>query len=352
VSPLTSGHIDDLSWVRVEYESAIGTVRRTATQAADALGFGSERAAEVGLGASELATNAHRHAVAASILVRTRQPSTTGAAASVEVIAIDSGPGVGDVTPWFEDGISTSGTLGIGVGVIQRMANRFDVYSVPGKGTVVVAGFTGTRGEGTQHVLARYDVDGITRPITGEVVSGDAWSAAATADRISVVLADGLGHGPLAATASVGAIAEFDKDPWRGPSGVLHAAHSVIAGTRGAAISAIDIDLAGGVLRFAGIGNVAVRVFENDAGPPEKRSSSLIAQPGIVGERLGKVRELATPISRGALVVLHSDGLTAKWDLGSFAGLSRQAPDVIGAVLLREAGLRHDDATVVVARVP
>jgi hypothetical protein len=64
------------------------------------------------------------------------------------------------------------------------------------------------------------------------------------------------------------------------------------------------------------------------------------------------VREVIVPVESGAIVVLHSDGLTAKWDHAAHRGLLVESPTVIAAVLLREAGLRQDDACVVVLRVP
>ena len=41
----------------------------------------------------------------------------------------------------MRDGHSTSGTLGIGLGAIRRLADFCDLYSVPGHGTVLVARF-------------------------------------------------------------------------------------------------------------------------------------------------------------------------------------------------------------------
>ena len=51
-----------------------------------------------------------------------------------------------------------------------------------------------------------------------------------------------------------------------------------------------------------------------------------------------------------ASLVLHSDGLTDKWDLGDYPGLTGHAPVVIAATLLRDAARRRDDAAILVAR--
>ena len=51
-----------------------------------------------------------------------------------------------------------------------------------------------------------------------------------------------------------------------------------------------------------------------------------------------------------ALIVVHSDGLTAKWDQSLLHGYGMHQPTVAAAVLLRDAGLRQDDASVVAVR--
>ena len=59
----------------------------------------------------------------------------------IEMVTIDAGPGVQDTSAALRDGHSTSGTLGIGLGAIRRLADFCDLYSAPGHGTVLVARF-------------------------------------------------------------------------------------------------------------------------------------------------------------------------------------------------------------------
>ena len=248
-----------------------------------------------------------------------------------------------DVVDAMRDGMSTSGTLGIGLGAVSRLANRLDIHSDPRRGSVTVATFR----RDAQALDPAPAADGITRPIGGEEVCGDAWSVHHAGHRVAVLLADGLGHGALAADASRLAVEHFDRDPWRGPSAVLRGVHGALAGTRGAAVSMIDLDVAAATLEFAGVGNVVGRIVGSRADP-----LGLAAQPGIVGHQMREVRPVVLPIERGDLVVLHTDGLTSKWDLTAHRGARGRACDVVAALLLREAGLRQDDAAVVVVRVP
>jgi hypothetical protein len=52
-----------------------------------------------------------------------------------------------------------------------------------------------------------------------------------------------------------------------------------------------------------------------------------------------------------SLVVMHSDGITGRWNMAAYAGLARRAPIVAAAVLYRDFERGRDDATVLVARV-
>jgi hypothetical protein len=188
-------------------------------------------------------------------------------------------------------------------------------------------------------------VEGLTRPIDGETVCGDAWAWRREGPVTTVVVADGLGHGPLAAIASQRAIATFDGTDLREPGQILDQMDRALAGTRGAAISAARIDMSTGTVAFAGVGNVAGWIDDGT------RRRPMVSFPGIVGQNRSKrVRQLDYEIAPDTLVVLHSDGLTAKWALTDYPTVRRHDPLVIAACLLRDAGIRHDDASIVVAR--
>jgi hypothetical protein len=52
------------------------------------------------------------------------------------------------------------------------------------------------------------------------------------------------------------------------------------------------------------------------------------------------------------MVVLHSDGLTDRRRSADTPGLLAHSPLVVAATLLRDAGIRSNDACVLVARGP
>ncbi|WP_420118983.1 ATP-binding protein, partial [Micromonospora sp.] len=100
-------------WYRVESGSAASTVRRAAERLGGQLGLGENRVAELAIVAAELTSNLVKHAQEGVLLLR---PVRTADAAGVELVAVDSGPGMADLTVSSRDGHSTTGTLGIGLG--------------------------------------------------------------------------------------------------------------------------------------------------------------------------------------------------------------------------------------------
>ena len=174
----------------------------------------------------------------------------------IELVTIDAGPGLRDSGAALRDGHSTSGTLGIGLGAISRLADFCDLYSVPGHGTALVARFW----PAPRDYAVRQA--GLVRPIAGETECGDVFGAAETEAGVTGVLCDGLGHGPLAATAATQGVAAVLEDPAAEPAALVERAHRRIAGTRGGAI---------GVVQVAGAGHQVRGPWQHRGGDPGRR---------------------------------------------------------------------------------
>jgi hypothetical protein len=63
-----------------------------------------------------------------------------------------------------------------------------------------------------------------------------------------------------------------------------------------------------------------------------------------------KIQEFTYDWPPGALLVLHSDGLSARWDLARYPGLVSRHPSVVAGVLYRDFSRERDDALVIVVR--
>lgn len=330
---------EEVTWFRIDDRAGDGRVRRAAVALAERLGFSEGRTAEVAIVATELTTNVARHAGGGAIAVRRLSRASGAVTGGIALLAVDAGPGMTDAAARAVDGESTAGSLGIGLGAVQRLATSAQTYSLPGRGTVIDVAMSpaGSYVE-PDHAAA------LARPMTNEEVCGDAYLVVSEGPRRIVVLADGLGHGPLAAVASQAAIQVAIEKPEAGPAEMIADMHRRIRHSRGAAVAVAEIDLEKATVDFAGVGNVSGWVVDHDG------RRGMPSQPGIVGGgSIKSIRHTTYPLSPGAIVVLHSDGLTEKWDLGSYPGLRTRPPIVVAAVLMRDAGIRHDDASVVVS---
>jgi anti-sigma regulatory factor (Ser/Thr protein kinase) len=324
--------------IAVAEPSQVGEARRAATALAASLGFDEARAGRVALAVTEAATNLVEHGAAGELLLRAL-PDTPG----VEMLALDRGQGIRDVARALGDGFSTSGTPGTGLGAIRRTADDFDLWSAPGAGTALLARLWA---EGAAPAArAPLEVGVAQLPKGREERCGDAWSMTvrATGD-VLLMVADGLGHGPAAADAASEAARIFRGQAGRAPREIIEVAHAALRHTRGAAVAVALVSRAEGVVRYAGIGNIAAQIVDG-AG-----SRSLVSLNGIVGHELRRVQEFSYPWPADGLLVMHSDGLESHWKLDGYPGLAARDPALVAGVLYRDFARGRGDVTVLVAR--
>ncbi|MGZ4501273.1 MAG: ATP-binding SpoIIE family protein phosphatase [Nocardioidaceae bacterium] len=327
---------EDVAWIRVGDDTAPGTVRRRAVEIAEQVALDVTRTGQVAIVATELGTNLVKHGREGVIVLRLLRSDNEG---GVGILAMDSGPGMRDVRAVFGDGTSTTGTLGIGLGAVSRLATYFDVHSVPGRGTVVSASFW-------QRARSGSAVAGLTRTLAGESECGDAYAVRAAEDGWLLLSVDGLGHGPLAAHAAAAATRCFYASAGVAPGLVMAELHRGLARTRGAAAAVAHLDTRRRRLTYAAVGNISGRIVLPGRGRGGSRS--LVTHPGIVGHNV-RTTETTYDLEPGSWVVLHSDGLTEKWDVDDYPGILGRAPELLAATLMRDAAVRRDDASVLVA---
>jgi anti-sigma regulatory factor (Ser/Thr protein kinase) len=318
-------------------QSSVGEARRDVRQLAAAAGLAEPDVERASLVASELASNLAKHAVDGELLVRAIEVQGRH---GIELLGVDHGPGIKDIAGALRDGFSTAGTHGTGLGAIRRLATVFDVWSQTTTGTVVLAQVWDVP---PSNDAAGVVTGGVCTPIAGESVCGDAWAIVERARGCMVVVVDGVGHGAGAAEASTRALAMLDGRRGRSPHEIVDDVHHALRGTRGAAMSVAEIDFDGGVVRFAGIGNVAGVIV----GAAQR---SMVAHHGTLGHQARTAHEFSYPWQAGDLVVLASDGLQTRWSLDRYPGVAARHPSIVAALLHRDFRRERDDATVVVVR--
>jgi Stage II sporulation protein E (SpoIIE) len=291
---------------------------------------------------TEAVTNLHKHAKNGQIVIQGVMCGSTG---GMDVLALDQGPGMFDVSRCMADGYSTAGSPGTGLGAMARLAPLFDLYSVPGAGTVSIARLWD--GAPPEHLkTSTLDFGAVSVPVEGEEVCGDQWAIKEFEGRSLILMADGLGHGLLAAEAAREAVRCFREILSGSPAEIVKAAHPALRGTRGAALAIAALDRDRREVRYAGVGNISGSIL----GLAEDRSFSMMSHNGTVGHTVRKVQEFTYPWAAGSLVVMHSDGLGTQWQLGRYAGLALKHPGLVAATLYRDFRRSRDDVTVVAVR--
>jgi anti-sigma regulatory factor (Ser/Thr protein kinase) len=322
-----------------EEPSQVGAARREATAIAKHMGFDDERCGRVALVVTELGTNLVRHASRGRLLLGQRR---TSGAACFEVLALDSGPGMADVDRCLQDGYTTGSSPGTGLGAVKRLSDQFAFFSAVGAGTIMVARIGGHPPDEPSRECP-FEVSGICLAAPGEIECGDGWEVRVATNKLAVMVADGLGHGLMAAQASKAATDVFAAGEGV-PSVVLERTHQALGATRGAAIAMAELDSREATVTFAGAGNVIGRLVSG------VEDRSLLSQHGTVGLQIRRIKDVTYPWPDHAIFVMHSDGITSRWSLASVGGLLQCDPSVIAGWIIRDHCRGRDDVTVVVVK--
>jgi anti-sigma regulatory factor (Ser/Thr protein kinase) len=324
----------------VEETSKTAEARRTAREMALGLGMDQSGAEQVAIATTEACTNLLKHAGGGQVLLQT---STEGADAVplLELLAVDKGPGMSNLDQCLQDGYSTGSSLGQGLGAMQRLSGQMDIYTLSGKGTVILARWW-LAGNGW-HGMQRVGAVNVAKP--GQEVCGDAWGCARNGADLVILVADGLGHGMEARLASSEAVRQLYENPELPPKALLTRVHQALRSTRGAAVAIAHIDCERGKLTFAGVGNIAARIYAGSQG-----RHNLVSLNGTAGHQCERIQEFSYPWPADGLLVLHSDGLSTGTTLDAYPGLAARDPVLIAGVLYRDFSRDRDDSTVVVAK--
>lgn len=311
----------------IDDPSKVGEARRAAHTLAN-FELDAESAGRVAIAATELGNNLLQHAGGGELLIQTL---VSDDAATIELLAVDRGRGMTDVERCLTDGYSTAGTPGTGLGAVRRLASEFDIHSQPGEGTVVMARFG--------PILAtRYGA--VSIPLEGEVLCGDGWNLAIGEQELALFVIDGLGHGAFAAEAAQAGIEAFRNSPFAEPQHIMNSANAAMSRTRGGAAACARIS--GDKVSYSGVGNISAAIV--GAG----KSTGLMSHNGTLGIHRKPGMQLEYRRDPGAVLIMHSDGVSARWELKRNEALLARHPAIIAACIYRDHARGRDDATIVV----
>ena len=323
----------------VNESSHVGQVRREIQALASRMCASEDVRARAALVATELSTNLLKHSTTGGQILFRAITEEVGTFTSIEVLSIDKGRGIPNISKAFSDGFSTAGSPGNGLGAVQRMSDSMEIFSADKLGTVIS---TQIRPRTSSKKLVAPRVRSICVPLEGYDISGDYVVVLTKGSNVHIMVADGLGHGLEAAEASHRAAAVFRKNVTCALPDMMKQIHEALNLTRGAAVALATFDPEARTLKYVAVGNIDSRICtENDY-----RGCGTLN--GTAGIRLPTLVEFEYPVPPGAVFVMHSDGLSSRWTFNNYPGLSMQTPGAIAGLLFRDFARKRDDATVLV----
>ena len=105
-----------------------------------------------------------------------------------------------------------------------------------------------------------------------------------------------------------------------------------------------SVTATGQAVRFAGLGNIAAVILADGT------RRGMLSVPGIAGHQARSIRQFEYTAPSGAAIILHSDGISSRWDPAALPGLNAREPLLVAAALFAQAGSRRDDAGVLVLK--
>lgn len=311
-----------------------------ASHAADELmllaGFAEQERADIAIAVRELATNILKHAGAGEVRI------WVGVDA-FEVEAVDEGPGILSVERAVTDGYSSAGSLGYGLGTVNRLMDDMVIESVRGRGTTVTA-----RRQRRVHedVPGRcpLDIGVATLAKPGYDENGDAFVVRLWGTKALVGVIDGVGHGGPAKVASQAARRYVESHHDQPLDGIFRGAATACRGTRGVVMALGRFDWGLDRLEFASVGNIEARVLGAE------QPINFVVRRGIIGLNAPPPRLTTHAWPAAATLVMYSDGVQDHWGPDALDGLAEAPASAMARTLLDRLGRETDDATVLVVK--
>mgnify|MGYP000035349252 FL=1 len=323
---------------RVETDDDVVLARSLAEDIAGQAGFDTDVGAEIGIVAAELAENVRKHAEHGELTV---SHMADDADSGIRIESRDAGSGIEDIENAFTDGVSTAGSLGRGLGAVNRLMDRVSVMSpgTPGNGTHVTADrWVRSFAEPTVDPLLTFGA--ASRPKVLGTENGDSFVLTRWNDTTLVGVIDGLGHGPPAHTAAMAAKGYVNTHADRPLGEIFAGTERACKATRGVVMALARFDWTAQTVTFGAVGNITHKTDGIDLRVVDRR--------GVLGSNGPDPVVASADLVPETRLVLASDGVDSRWQLSDYERILADAPTVAARRLLAELGKDHDDATVLV----
>jgi anti-sigma regulatory factor (Ser/Thr protein kinase) len=332
----------------IEDRSYVSYIKREIHSAAVRAKFSETKVGEIDIVVSEITSNLVKHAGSGELLYRI---ATTGTIPTLELISIDSGPGMADTAKMIKDGESTTQTLGQGLGAIHRLSDTAQVFSRPGWGTIVYSVIQERKNKDEFVTYASkgattVSVNALCVPKRREIECGDGYCIRQSQSGVMVFFADGLGHGPQAKEAVDAASEIFMCCEETDPVDIIRKLHDNIRKTRGLVGTVALFDTTVNKLRFCGVGNIHSRFYTGI------ESRNFMSYNGTIGMTIpSSLHSSDASLEKNQHLILCSDGIQTRWDLARYPGIFKFNTMVLAASIYKDSTRGNDDASILVVKI-
>ena len=316
-------------------------IRRISKDMARDIGFDLRVQEEIALVVSELASNIIKYAQRGSVTL-TAVSSTEQNGLIIE--ANDNGSGFNENAA-IKDGFSSSGTLGCGLGAVNRMMDEFDLRTNENNqtGTSIVCK-RWLRSKSTFHGHCPLDVGIVSSAKPGEDVNGDSFVIKHGDGQSLIAVIDGVGHGRLAHQAARAARHYIESHSDLPLADLFRGVDRACRATRGVVMAVAAFDWTGMTLTFGSVGNIEVKVLCG------QDKFNFIVRRGIVGKNAPNPVVTENDWRPGYVLALHSDGLSTHWGWNDFPRQSDNSAQFIAEHMHRTLKKDHDDTTLIIVK--
>lgn len=327
----------------IEDRSYIAYLKREIHKEVSQGSFSEQRVGEIDIIVSEICSNLVKYATSGEVLYRTRhQPEQS----CFEIIAIDKGPGIPDISRMMRDGVSTGSSLGHGLGAIERLSDIFNIYSIPQWGTIVYSKVSTDKVAFVRKENFDLDVRGLMVAKPREVECGDLYRVKRTKTDVRVFLGDGLGHGKYAQEAVERAGDFFFESEETNPVDIVRQMHEKVRRTRGLVGTIGIFDRRLNQWRICGVGNIITRLYQGIT------YKNYMSYNGTIGLNIPTSMNVSViPAERNQYLMMCSDGIRSRWDLARFPSILKYDNMILASAVYKDFNRGTDDSSILISKV-
>jgi len=304
------------------------------------IGFDALVCEELAIVVAELASNLIKHAGGGTLeLAVVRDAGRIG----LRIDSRDLGVGISNPEWALGDGRTTGGSLGSGLGAVNRLMDELS-FEQDGDGGHIVRCIRWLLTDRRSTPAQPLEFGVASRPHPMENVNGDEFVVCDVRPRALVGVIDGLGHGHKAHAASTTARSWIERHLHLSLEQLFEGVGRACCGTNGVVMALAEFDCAARSLSFGTLGNIETRLLADG------RMPHLQIQRGILGGPRVQVKIRSYDWRSHYILVMHSDGIRSTWDPEQLGISGDRTASAISSILLRNYSRDTDDATVLVVK--